>query len=101
MKRAIKEQQKQIKISLVADFDPYQGGDLTADPNIYTMQFMHNGGTFGIADEKQEGADFFSEDENESSHSITSFFGDISSLQEGKYEWDKDKKEWICTSCKN
>ncbi|MCJ7935383.1 MAG: hypothetical protein MUW56_17605 [Chryseobacterium sp.] len=36
-----KEQQKQIKITLVADFDPFQGGSLKVDPNIKTQQFIH------------------------------------------------------------
>ncbi|WP_243403409.1 hypothetical protein [Sphingobacterium haloxyli] len=36
-----KEEQKQIKISLVADFDPYQASNLMADPSIKTMQFIH------------------------------------------------------------
>ena len=35
------DEQKQIRISLVADFDPYQASDLTIDPNIKTTQFIH------------------------------------------------------------
>ena len=32
-----------ILISLVADFDPYQASQLSADPNIHTLQFTHKG----------------------------------------------------------
>lgn len=31
-----KEQQKQIMITLVADFDPFQAGSLEADPDVFT-----------------------------------------------------------------
>ena len=33
--------QKQIKITLVVDFDPFQAGDIKADPDIKTLQFKH------------------------------------------------------------
>ena len=91
------EQQKQIKITLVADFDPYQAGDMEADPNIYTQQFWHDGGLLGLADEVQEGVD---EDNSQTGrHWISTFFNDISQLREGTYEWDNNKNEWVCTSC--
>ena len=32
-----KEQQKQIKITLVADFDPYQAGSLKTNKNVLTQ----------------------------------------------------------------
>lgn len=38
-----KELQAQIKITLVADFDPFQAGSLEADPNIFTQQISHIG----------------------------------------------------------
>ena len=40
-----------ILISLVADFDPYQASQLSADPNIHTLQFTHKG---IIADQRQK-----------------------------------------------
>ena len=36
------EQQKQIKITLVVDIDPYQAGDFAADPDIQTDQIKHD-----------------------------------------------------------
>ena len=59
--RALKEyiktlslgQQQQIKITLVADFDPYQASDISDDPDILTQQFTHIGkGLFPIGDDK-------------------------------------------------
>jgi len=38
-----KELQAQIKIALVADFDPFQARSLEADPDIFTQQFSHIG----------------------------------------------------------
>lgn len=46
------ELNKQVKISLITHFDPFQGGSIIADPNVFTMQFMHQ---FGLtADGKSE-----------------------------------------------
>ncbi|WP_262512156.1 RHS repeat-associated core domain-containing protein [Dyadobacter jejuensis] len=48
LKKFLKENpelNKQVKISLIAHFDPFQGGSIIADPNVFTMQFMHK---FGI-----------------------------------------------------
>lgn len=93
-----KEQQYQIKITLVADFDPFQGASLNANKNVYTQQFTHIGGGLfgGLADEKQEGVDDYHEKEGK--HSIMTFLGDISKLQEGTYKWDGTS--WVCTTCK-
>jgi hypothetical protein len=33
------ELSRQVKISLVAHFDPFQASDITADKNIFTMRF--------------------------------------------------------------
>jgi RHS repeat-associated protein len=91
------EVQKQIKISLVADFDPYQGGDLTADPDIKTMQFIHKNnwnllGMGWLANEKEMGdVETPASRSNSSDHSIFSFFNDISQLAEGTYKWDGSK----------
>ncbi|QMU63341.1 MAG: hypothetical protein GKR88_02970 [Flavobacteriaceae bacterium] len=97
---------RRVLISLVADFDPFQAGSKygKADPNIYTQQFIHDGfwdifGAGWLANENEEGADETKDDEKKSSHFIDTFLGDISNLQEGTYEWDKDKEEWVCTNC--
>lgn len=94
-------------ISVVADFDPFQAGSKygKADSDIFTQQFIHEGfwdflGFGGLANQEEEGADDKQNDEKKSSHFIETFVGDISQLQEGTYEWDKDKEQWICTSCK-
>jgi RHS repeat-associated protein len=90
-----KEQQSQIKISLVADFDPFQAGYLKANKDVYTQQFTHLGGFWGLAEDKQEGVDDYTE--SNGVHSIFSFFSNISSLQEGTYKWNGTS--WICTTC--
>ena len=111
LKRYIKTskdpQVRKALITLVADFDPFQaGGKLgKADKNTYTQQFIHDGfgnilGAGWLANQKEEGADDIQNDEKKSSHFINTFAGDISQLQEGTYEWNKDKEEWVCTSCK-
>lgn len=92
-----KDQQKQIKITLVADFDPYQAGSLKANKSVFTEQFSHIG---GLADERQEGLNDsnYHEDSTQSAHSIMTYFNDINSLQEGTYKWNGTS--WECTTCK-
>ncbi len=92
-----KDQQRQIKISLVADFDPFQAGSLKANKSVYTQQFTHIG---GLADERQGGLNDsdYHEDSTQSAHSIMTYFGDINSLQEGTYKWNGTS--WECTTCK-
>jgi len=67
-----KEQQYQIKITLVADFEPYQAGSLKANKNIFTEQFTNIG---GLADERQEGLNDsnYHENSTQTAHSITTF----------------------------
>ena len=81
-----------VLISLVADFDPYQAAQLSADPNIYTLQFTHKG---TIADQRQKNLpdDNYKEDPRQNKHSIYSFFNDISQLEEGVYIYDGNN--WI------
>ena len=94
-----KDVQKQIKITLVADFDPYQADDITADPDIQTDQIKHDNpwniaGMGWLANEDEKGATQIAPDKNDSSdHSIFSFFNDIGKLAEGKYKWDGSK--WV------
>jgi len=91
--------QKQIKISLIADFDPYQAGSLTADPHIKTMQFIHKNawnviGLGGMANEEEKGNVEITQNSGTSTdHSIFTFFGDINSLEEGTYTWDGN--QWV------
>ena len=97
-----KEQQQQIKISLVADFDPFQGSSINADGDIPTFQFMHKNpwNIFGfgwLANEKEKGKVELVEpaEGDGSDHAIYSFFGDIKKIQEGTYKWDDKNKRWV------
>lgn len=49
---------------------------------------------FGTADEREKGDYEYIENENKSSHSILSFFDEITKLKEGKYKWNSSTKEW-------
>lgn len=97
------EQQKQILITLVVDFDPYEGSSISADPNIKTEQFKHAGKgkltEMGwLANEDEKGLDkqnIHTNTGTSTAHTIFSFFNDISTLSEGKYRWDDNKQEWI------
>lgn len=86
------EQQKQIKIEQVVDFDPFQGSDMTADGETPTFQFIHYG---TLANEKENG-NVEQKPSNSSSkaHSIFSFFADISQLQAGTYKWNEQTQTW-------
>ncbi|WPV69683.1 hypothetical protein [Chitinophaga sp. LS1] len=83
------EIQRQIKITLAADFDPYQAEDFHANPDVKTQQFKHkNGwniiGMGWLANGTEDGAEQVSVNKNDSSdHSIFSLFSDISKLAEG------------------
>lgn len=95
------EQQKQIMISMVADFDPFQAGDIKADGDIKTTQYKHKGnGNIGgmgfLANEDEQGldkSDIKTNTGNSTDHSIFTFLNDITSLAEGTYKWDGSK--WI------
>jgi hypothetical protein len=95
------EQQRQIKISMVADFDPHQAGDITADADIKTTQYKHKGnknvlgmGWLANQDEKGLGKEDIKTNTGTSTdHSIFTFFNDISSLAEGTYTWNGSK--WV------
>jgi len=101
LKEYIKENhlEQQVKITLVADFDPYQAGDLTADPDIKTMQFIHKNnwnltGMGWLANEREKGDVETPESKSSSSdHSIFTFLADISQLAEGTYKWNGSK--WV------
>ncbi|OMP80497.1 hypothetical protein [[Flexibacter] sp. ATCC 35208] len=96
LKEYIKENhlERQVKITLVADFDPYQAGDLTADADIKTMQFIHKNnwnisGMGWLANEREKGDVETPQSKSPSSdHTIFSFFADISQLAEGTYKWN-------------
>jgi hypothetical protein len=102
------ELKKQVRITLVADFDPFQGDYTDADANIYTQNFMHKSGKGRknsdgldwLANEKERGADYYREDDKEAGHAIFSFFNDIKRLKEGTYVWDENRKTWVCQNCK-
>ena len=86
------EQQQQIRISLVADFDPYEGSDMTADGETPTFQFIHNG---LLANQKEKGkVEQKPSKSSSNAHAISSFFTDISQLQEGTYKWNEQTRTW-------
>jgi hypothetical protein len=95
--------QKQIKITLVADFDPYQAGDISADPDISTIQFKHQNswnilGMGWLANEDEQGLSkegVKTNTDKSTDHSIFTFFNDIQYLSEGTYKWDDAKKKWV------
>jgi len=98
LKRYIKEHglEKDARISLVADFDPFQGGFLKADDDIKTMQFTHYG---SLANQRQKGKNVEfpptkSEGDDAKKHSILSFFADIGTLQDGTYKYNEASKKW-------
>jgi RHS repeat-associated protein len=87
------EQQKQVRISFVADFDPYQGSEMTADGVTPTFQFIHYG---LLANEKEKGkVEQKPSNSSSKAHSIFSFFADINRLQEGTYLWDEAQRKWV------
>ena len=86
------------------DFDPFQAGELTAEPKVHTEQYTHklakNRGKWynyfnpyvNIADERQGGLyknnpdgdnNSYKESSTETSHAITTFVNDILKLEEG------------------
>lgn len=94
---------RKVLISLVVDIDPFQAASAygEAHPDIYTQQFWHNGGWFGMADEVQYGVDENNEDESQKSHALRTFLGDIRDIQEGLYVWDEKNQKFICLSCED
>ncbi len=85
-------------LTLIADFDPFQASSLVDVENTFIQQYLHKG---LLADQRDENADEVHGDEEESSHSISSFtLEEISNLEEGTYEWNSETEEWDCTSCK-
>ena len=57
-----------------------------------------NGGW--LANQEEKGADEVFLNKKKTSHFIETFADNVVDLEEGKYEWDKDEKKWICTTCK-
>lgn len=86
------EQQKQVKIEQVIDFDPFQGSDLTADGETPTFQFIHYG---WLANQKEKGkVEQKTSKSSSDAHAIKSFFADISQLQVGTYKWNEQTQTW-------
>jgi hypothetical protein len=85
------------------DFEPWEAGNLKAEPKVHTEQYTHNGKKHSpwwkfwdsdrIADQKQKGLDdqtngdnnLYWESPNKTAHSIFTFFENIDQLQEGTY----------------
>jgi hypothetical protein len=86
---------------------PFQAAGLQAEPGVFTQQFTQEGGMFEggimdapwLANQRQQGVDEQNDDENESSHSISTFINNISQLKEGIYKWNGE--DWECTNCKD
>jgi RHS repeat-associated protein len=86
------EQQRQIKIEQVIDFDPFEGESMTADGETPTFQFIHYG---VLANQKEKGkVQQMPTEGNSNAHAISSFFGDISRLQPGTYIWNQQTQTW-------
>ncbi|TKG88021.1 hypothetical protein EYV94_27725 [Puteibacter caeruleilacunae] len=89
---------KNVLITLVADFDPFQASALEAEDNVYTQQYTHkkkwDSLLWWLANQIQDGIsdDDYHEDEKQGDHSIMTFFNDISNLQEGNYVWNGSYK---------
>jgi RHS repeat-associated protein len=86
------EQQKQIKVEQVIDFDPYQGNGIIADGETPTFQFIHYG---FLANQKEKGkVEQKTTKSSSNEHAISSFFADISQLQNGTYKWNEQTQKW-------
>jgi RHS repeat-associated protein len=93
------EYKKDIKITLVADFDPFQAGSIKNDGKRKKQQYLHKGkGSLsgGLANEKEQNPENYElfESPTEGSHSIMSFFNEISNLKEGKYVWNEKSQQF-------
>lgn len=96
---------RKVLIELIADFDPYQAGDLWVDPKLraVTFQFMHKSnknllGMGWLANETEQGIDeekVHSNTGQSTDHGIMSFFNDINTLEAGTYKWDEANKKWV------
>lgn len=98
LKRYIKENglEKDVRLTLVADFDPFQAASTTADDDIKTMQFIHYG---SLANQKEKGKNVEvrptnATGEDAKKHSILTFFVDIKQLKEGSYKYNEGTKKW-------
>jgi RHS repeat-associated protein len=90
---------KQVKITLVADFDPFEASGIYNDGEIKKQQYLHHGkGSLSgrLANEKEGGAGNYEliESPSEGSHSIMTFFNDIGNLSEGVYKWNPGTQQW-------
>ncbi|MEM9921255.1 MAG: RHS repeat-associated core domain-containing protein, partial [Bacteroidota bacterium] len=95
---------KGVPVTLMADFDPFQAASFSAIDNVFTQQFNQSfgpgkddttliGDWAGVANQKQENAEEYYDDEDTGSHNIWTFIDDIVNLKEGTYIWDG--KNWI------
>jgi len=92
---------KQVSITLVADFDPYEASSIINDGTTKKQQFKHSNssnivGLGWLANENEQALDkrsIITNSGKSTDHSIFSFFNDISSLAPGVYKWDGS--DWI------
>jgi RHS repeat-associated protein len=89
---------KQVMISLIADFDPYQASKIINSGKVKKQQFTHKGkgsSTGWLANQKERGDFEYYESPTKGSHSILTFFDDITKLQAGTYKWDESAQEFV------
>jgi RHS repeat-associated protein len=87
----------QVQITLVADFDPFQAGEIYNNGKIKKLEFIHKGhGSLsgGLANQKEKGTLTYTTSATKGDHSIMTFFDNIKKLEEGTYKWNEDKGEW-------
>ena len=90
---------KQVKITLVADFDPYEASYIFNNGAIKEQVFRHAGHgsiTGGIANEYKNNSENYElfNSQTEGSHLLQSFVNEISRLTEGTYTWNADSELW-------
>jgi RHS repeat-associated protein len=102
------ELKHQVKITLVADLDPFEASYINNDGTIKKQQFLHHGkgsATGWLANEKESDPENYElhESPTEGSHLLGSFINDFKSLKEGTYVWNEATKqfEWQDPNKKN
>ncbi|MEC5145781.1 DUF6443 domain-containing protein [Chitinophaga sp. 212800010-3] len=91
------ELKRQVKITLVADFDPFQGNKIENDGKTKKQEFLHKGHgslTGWLANKREKGDIDYRESTTIGAHTIFSFFDNIQSLQEGTYLWNAETGSW-------
>lgn len=93
------ELKKDVKITLIADFDPYQASTIDNDGKTKKQQYLHHGkgsSTGWLANEKESSPENYElyESQTEGSHLTMSFINELKNLKEGTYTWNETTQEW-------